>query len=86
MEDNLIHERYRQLACASILQAVEDFLKDKHSDEHIFYTWCNNCSYFDYLGLDREYFYVKVLKMKEKGIKKVRKFTYGKKEIEQAIK
>lgn len=71
MTDSVIHEKYRELACASIAQAVKDFLKDKKSDNFLFYTWCNNCSYFDYLNIDRERFYCKVLNLKEKGIKKV---------------
>lgn len=72
MSDNVMYENYRLLACASIVQAVNDFLGDDKSDGFLFYTWCTNCSYFDYLDIDRERFYCKVLKLKEKGIKKVK--------------
>lgn len=72
MSEKVMYENYRLLACASIVQAVNDFLEDDESNDFLFYTWCNNCSYFDYLNIDREYFYCKVLRLKEKGIKKVK--------------
>lgn len=71
LEDDVIHTKYRELACSIILQTTEDFLNDKFVDDYHFYKWIADCSYFDYLDLDREYFYVKVLKLKKKGIKKV---------------
>lgn len=75
LEDELIHEKYRELACSIILQTAEDFLNDGFVDEFHFYKWLNDCSYFDYLDLDREYFYVKVLNLKKKGIKKLGKLN-----------
>lgn len=77
LEDELIHEKYKELACAVIQQVVEDFLKDYKMDNYAFYKWCMECDYFDYLDLDREYFYVKVLKLKEKGITSVRRTLNG---------
>ena len=84
MEDT-IHTRYRELACASIVQGVNDWLENKYSDDYDLYMWIENCSWFDYLGLDREYFFVKVLELKEKGIRKVRFGDYGKKDNIQSF-
>lgn len=79
MEDNLIHEKYRQLAYAIITQSVDDFLSQyKHIDDYDFYRWCTECVYFDYLNIDREHFYLKVLKLKERGVKKVGGIYSGK--------
>lgn len=76
--DNVLSERYRELACASIEQGINDWLGNKLADDYELYKWLQDCIWFDYLGLDREYFYVKVLKMKKKGYKKLRRNKYGK--------
>lgn len=76
--DNVLSERYRELACACIEQGINDWLGNKLADDYELYKWLQDCTWFDYLGLDREYFYVKVLKMKRKGIKKLRRNKYGK--------
>ena len=84
MTDNSIHERYRQLAFAIIIQRVNDFLNDKVAEDD-FYRWCTSCIYFDYLSVDGERLFLKVIKLKNKGVKNVRN-EYGKtigKEINQ---
>ena len=76
MGDEIIYMRYRELACEVIRQAVYDCLKNGQSD-YVLYSWIMKCDYFDYLGLDREYFYVKCLKLKEnkRNIKKGRNYA-----------
>lgn len=72
MEDDIIHEKYRELACAVIHQAVRDYLDDKTENaDYKLYSWIMSSSYFDYLDIDREYFYIKALHLKE-GKKKTR--------------
>lgn len=77
MEDKVIHDRYKELACAVIAQGINDWL---HYDqnEYSLYKWMRKCPFFDYLGIDREYVYAKVLKLKEKGYKSLRFYNYGK--------
>lgn len=77
MEERIIHERYRELACSAIAQGINDWLHYKGS-EYSLYKWLNECVFFDYLGLDREYFYAKILKLREKGCKNLRFYNYGK--------
>lgn len=72
MEDSVIHERYRELACASIAQGVNDWLESEESNDYDLYRWLQQCDWFDYLSLDREYFFVKVLELKRKGFKKIK--------------
>lgn len=58
---------YKELACAIIERQALDFLENyKKYDEYAFYNWCMNSVWFDYVNIDREYFYVKILKKKEK--------------------
>lgn len=76
--DEVIMERYRELACASILQGINDWLQDEDASDYQLYKWLNDCTWFDYLELDREYFYVKILKLREQGIKYIRSARYGK--------
>ena len=79
MKEDIIHERYRELACASIQQGINDWLRSNKSP-YVLYKWLNECDWFDFLNLDREYFYVKVLELKEKGITSVNMGSrYGKK-------
>lgn len=81
MTDNVIHERYRELACSIIKAEAIRFINAPNYTDYSFYKWLNECVYFDYLGIDREYFYVKTLKKKAakgKGDLKVRK-KYAKK-------
>lgn len=81
MTDNVIHKRYRELACSIIQQETANFINRKNYTDYAFYRWISDCVYFDYLGIDREYFYVKALKRKKnkpKGKFKVRR-EYAKK-------
>lgn len=71
MADKVIHDCYRQLAAASIIQGVNDYLGDKKMDDYALYSWIQECDYFDHLGIDRDYFYVKVINMRRKGIRKI---------------
>lgn len=77
--NDIIIQRYKELACAIVEQEINDFLKGVNvyygttieQAENIFYNFCTTNRWFDYLDLDGEYLYVKVLKMKEKGRKTV---------------
>ena len=80
MEDEVIYRRYRELACSIIAQGVNDWLRSKGKTEYSLYHWIENCPWFDYLNLDREYFYVKVLNLKEKGVKSIKFYNYGQKD------
>lgn len=79
MEDNLIYEKYKELAIASIRQALEDFLEGKYDfknktvREQIqrFTDWVLFCDYFDILNINRELFLQKSLLLKRRGIKKL---------------
>lgn len=71
MTDNIIHERYRELATASITQGVNDWLGNKEADDYELYKWLQDCEWFDYLGLDREYFFVRILDLRRRGVKKI---------------
>lgn len=82
MGDEVIYMRYRELACAVIKQAVDDWLKHDQSD-YALYLWIMNCEYFDHLNIDREYFYVKCLKLKESKKKTKRGRGYGKRKESQ---
>lgn len=82
MDDKVIHERYRELACASIQQGINDWLGSSNATDYGLYKWLQECEWFDLLGLDREYFYVRVLKLKEKGITSIDMGRrYGKKDL-----
>lgn len=71
MEDELIYEKYHEIACAAIKQAVDDYARHNLMDDYEFYKWCMQCGYFELLDIDRERFYAKALKLKhEKGKKK----------------
>lgn len=72
MEDKVIHERYRQLACAVIEQLINDWLDKEDASDYSLYKAMQDCDWFDYLDLDREYLYVKVLDLKKKKRKKVK--------------
>lgn len=76
--DNVIIKRYRELACASIVQGINDWLSDKKATEQELYDWIMDCNWFDYLDLDREYFYVRILRMKRQGVKALKGLRYGK--------
>ena len=80
MNEELIHERYRELACAAIAQGVNDWLRVETSTEYGLYKWIQETDYFDYLGIDRDYFYVKVLKLREKKVRSINLSRYGKKD------
>lgn len=67
-----VYENYRLLACGVIAQLVNDWLRDKRATDYDLYQALQKCVYFDFLDLDRDYFYVKCRKLKEKGVKSVR--------------
>lgn len=66
MTDRIIHERYRELAASAIKRGVFDWLGKPGATDYELYSWIQNCDLFDYLGIDREYFYVKVLRLRDK--------------------
>ena len=78
MTDGVIHLRYRELACASIQQGINDWLGDKYATDYDLYKWLQDCEWFDYLQIDRDYVFVKIIKLKRQGKKKVRFRDYGK--------
>lgn len=80
MEDKIIHERYRELAVAIIQRQIDDYLADEKYTDYKLYKWMMHCEWFDYLGLDAEYVYVKCISLKENKQKRRRK--YGKKNQE----
>ena len=77
MEERIIHERYKEIAIASLRQGLDDFLKSKGEYKYqrkkkqiqIFTDWVLFCRWFDYLGINRELFLKKSLKLKKDGIK-----------------
>ena len=77
VEDRIIHERYRELAVAIIQRQIDDYLSqgDKYSDYSL-YKWMMHCEWFNYLGIDPEYVYVKCVALKENHKKRRKK--YGK--------
>lgn len=80
MEDDVILQRYKELACEAVRKGVNDYLYDKEMSDYAFYTWIQNCMWFDYLDIDRDYFYVKALRLKENKVKKTkRSVSYAKK-------
>lgn len=86
MADKVIHERYRELACAAIQAGVNEWLGSRDANEYALYKWLQECDWFDYLNLDREYFYVKILELRDKGKEKINLTTrYGKKEDSTVI-
>lgn len=76
--DDVIIKKYRELACASIVQGINDWLQDKESTDYELYKWLNDCTWFDYLNLDREYFYVRIIRLKRQGVKALKGLKYGK--------
>ena len=82
--EKVIYERYKVLACDIIIQMIDDFLKSETMTDYDLYKDFENCSYFDYLDLDREYLYVKVLELKKKGVRHV-KFIHDQGEKEKDI-
>ena len=83
--NDVIYTRYKELACASIELAVKDFIESETMSDYSFYCWVMDCDYFNFLNIDREYFYVKCLKLKEanknKKYKRKRSYReYGKRE------
>lgn len=73
MADNAIIERYRELACAVIRNEYIRFVNTDTYTDYAFYKWLYECTYFDLLDLDRDYFYVKALKRKEKKMNEKKK-------------
>lgn len=79
MEDNIIYDKYKELAIASIRQALEDFLEGKREFKgkelieqiQIFVSWVLYCEYFDLMNINRELFIKKSLKLKKEGIKRI---------------
>lgn len=79
MEDNIIYDKYKELAIASIRQGLEDFLGSKYEFKkksfneqvQIYTDWVLFCDYFDILNINREIFIKKSLILKRKGIKRL---------------
>lgn len=79
MEYDNITIRYKELACAVIEQEINDFLQKTGSYKHttddkaelLLYDFCTTNEWFNYLDLDGEYLYLKILKMKREGRKTV---------------
>lgn len=83
MTDEVILERYRELAAAAILQGINDYLdhNSKETEEGL-KRWIDESSLFDYLGLSRDYVYKQVLKLKKEGVCNLKGVKrYGKKDI-----
>ena len=70
MEDDVIHERYRELACASIEQGINDYL-DGTDTIWEFEKWVNESVMFDYLDLDRVWILERVKYLKRCGVRKI---------------
>lgn len=83
MTDDVILERYRELAAAAILQGINDYLNyESEETEEELKQWMDESNLFDYLGINRDYVYRQVLKLKKQGVhnlKGVKK--YGQKEF-----
>ena len=77
MEDALIHEKYRQLAYAILIQAIQDYCEGYMTLEWLT-SWVNSCDYFDYLGVDRKRYIDTSIDLKKRGIKKIGTLLYGK--------
>lgn len=78
MTDNLILQRYRDLAVMIIVNAINDYLSDKEYSAKLLKSWMDNCTYIDYLGIDREWMFMRVVALKRAGYKKLEGFhTYG---------
>lgn len=82
MTDDVILERYRELAASAILQGINDYLNHDEETEKELKKWMSESSLFDYLGINRDYVYRQVLKLKKEGVKNLKGFrNYGKKEF-----
>ena len=66
MEDLIIHERYRELACMVIQQAIEDYVNSDIITDDDFYRWVMTCDYFNHLRVDKERIYARAVKIKER--------------------
>lgn len=72
MNDKLKYERYRELACTSILFAINEFLADKSEEaEDLFIKWVYECVWFDLLPLNREMIIKHILELKKEGVKRI---------------
>lgn len=65
-----IHERYRELACASLEQGINDYL-DGTDSEQVFEEWTGESVMFDYLNLDRIWIVERVKYLKRCGVKHI---------------
>lgn len=81
MTDEVILERYRELAAAAILQGINDFLDyESEETEEELKRWMYESSLFDYLGLNREYIFKQVCKLKKekkKNLKGVKRYGFN---------
>lgn len=75
--EELIFERYRELAVHIIQRQIIDYLGSKKITDYGFRRWLNNCTYIDYLGYDREWIYERVTEMKRNGEKLKGVHLYG---------
>lgn len=73
MKNDVIADRYKELACASIIVAVNDFLEDEQNEtnDNLFINWVYKCLWFDLLPLNRELFIRRVFSLRDRGIKHV---------------
>lgn len=74
--NDVIYERYKELACAVIQQIVDDYINLDKSDMWLMLS-LEHCVMFDYVDLDYQYIYEKSIdlkkKLKEKKIKRRKK-------------
>lgn len=77
--DDTIYMRYKDLACNIIKQEIDDYLHNHHyyrglnrreADQKL-YHFCTTNEWFNFIDLDGEYLYAKVLKMRNEGRKNV---------------
>lgn len=71
--DNVIYNRYRELACTSIFYAINEYLKAENNDteDDLFIKWVYDCEWFDLLPLNRELVIKGVMNLKREGVKSI---------------
>lgn len=71
--DNVIYERYRELACTSIAFAINEYLAEPKTElsDAKFIHWVYECEWFDLLPINRELVIRKVTELKKIGLRKI---------------
>lgn len=71
--DNVIYNRYRELACTSIFYAINEYLGAENNDteDDLFIKWVYDCEWFDLLPLNRELVIKGVMNLKREGVKRI---------------